>query len=158
MQNDTFSNQSLLLEQVNDSALDVFLSKNIIYFETSLYILYSLIFLFGVLGNTIVIYVLVTSLCVNRHIQIINNELTTIQKSNNAVKGQSSSAHLFNNSFKSLTKKRNFDENFSPKRHVKENLNRKKHDNLAVNFNLNNDQIEYECKNFWNILFISERL
>ncbi len=146
MQNDTFSNQSLLQEQVYESALDSFLSKNIFYFETSLYILYSLIFLFGVLGNTIVIYVLTTSLCINRHIQILNNELTTIQKSNNVIKANilmnaatASSPQQFNNSFKSLTKKRNADQNFN-------RASRKNHDNLAVNFSMNSNQIEYECK------------
>jgi ABC-type multidrug transport system fused ATPase/permease subunit len=147
MFNETFTNQSLLFEQGNESPLDSFLSKNIFYFETSLYILYSLIFLFGVLGNTIVIYVLVTSLCVNRHIQVLSNELTTIHKTNNAVRAnfivppaaQATSAHLFNNSFKNSIRKK----------HNDENSNRKNHEHLAANYTLNNEQIEYDCKKYF---------
>ena len=114
MMNVTSLNASLV-EQSQESAFDLFLSKHYIYFDMSLYILYSLIFLFGVIGNSIVIYVLVSSLCINRNMQIFN-EQTIIGRNNKAghfalqpLASSSTHAHAlqaFNNSFKNLLKKR----------------------------------------------------
>lgn len=98
------------------------------------------------LGNTIVIYVLVTSLCVNRHIQSLNNEQTVYTKSNLANKSSiplqpMSSAqamappnlHAFNNSFKSLTKRRGDENNFKEQ---------KSQNTLKVNNNQNEFEID----------------
>jgi hypothetical protein len=58
------------------SDFDMFLINNIYYFELFLYMLYSLIFVLGICGNTIVIYVLISSICVDRKYQFIQNNQT----------------------------------------------------------------------------------
>ena len=156
--NSTTLNQSASYEQGTESALDLFLATHIVYLETGLYILYSLIFIFGVLGNTIVIYVLITSLCINRHMQNLNNENTIYNKSNycnkaNIAMQPLSSAqpmspihlHAFNSSFKTLTKRREGEVNTSV-------AFEKKRENLTVKKHLNKSQIENDGKYKVNLL------
>ena len=54
-------------------ALDQFLLENVIYFEITLYVLYPLISILGVIGNTLVIYVLMSSIFVDRKFQAMQN-------------------------------------------------------------------------------------
>jgi hypothetical protein len=55
------------------SALDLFLINNINYFEILLYVLYTLVFVLGVFGNMLVIYVLMSSMYIDRRYTIQNN-------------------------------------------------------------------------------------
>ena len=55
------------------SGLDLFIQNNIGYIENTLYILYPLIFMLGIIGNSVIIYVLITSLCMKRNIQLYHN-------------------------------------------------------------------------------------
>ncbi|CAF0729349.1 unnamed protein product [Brachionus calyciflorus] len=81
------------LSHINETAFDLFIRNNLQYFHLISYILYTLIFLFGILGNSVVIYVLMSSIFVNRNQKnraLILKEHTTIINAPNNV----------NNSFK----------------------------------------------------------
>lgn len=66
----------------NLTKFDLFLQKNIHYIEISLYLLYTFIFVFGILGNSVVIYVLISSICMNRNFYYLNQHLfnTNVKK------------------------------------------------------------------------------
>ena len=133
-----------VVEQSPDSALDLFLSRNIVYLETTLYILYSLIFIFGVVGNSIVIYVLVSSLCINRNMQVFN-EQSTINRNNHANKANIALqplavTHGFNSSFKSLLKKRTSNPNV-------DTLNLNKEERIALNYNQRLKKVQIDLSN-----------
>jgi hypothetical protein len=80
------------LTSMNDSelefgALNLFISDNIQYFNYTLFTIYFSIFLLGIIGNSIVIYVLVSSICVDRsyysrknqqHTQISQNGISRV--------------------------------------------------------------------------------
>ena len=57
----------------NVSLIDNFIERHIVYLDWSLFALYSLIFVFGILGNSLVIFVIISSLCLrsqtNRRLQ-----------------------------------------------------------------------------------------
>ena len=79
-------NTSLNSSIGNASALDALHETNIFFFELTLYVLYSLIFLFGIFGNSVVIYVLLSSIFFDKkHHQagITQKEQTTIINSPN---------------------------------------------------------------------------
>ena len=60
----TTLNMSNMMEEF--SAFDQFLIDHLTYFDKALYVIYSLIFLLGITGNIIVIYVLISSICINK--------------------------------------------------------------------------------------------
>jgi hypothetical protein len=67
---------SLIDPNANYTQLDMFFINNNQLVTVVLYILYSLIFILGICGNTIVIYVLISSICVDRRYQFIQNNQT----------------------------------------------------------------------------------
>jgi hypothetical protein len=98
---------SLLLQNSNDatssagnlsmpepplSALDEFVQKYLGYFEISLNILYPIIFIFGICGNSLVIFVLCSSICINTNNKSNsnNNNNQTINKRNRGQANESS--------------------------------------------------------------------
>lgn len=92
-----FSTNSSIV-YTNESTLDVFLKKNLFFFELTLYVLYSLIFLFGIFGNSVVIYVLLSSIFVDRkqkHPGLTPKEQTTIINSpnTNSLRANDTSKH-----------------------------------------------------------------
>lgn len=101
------------------SQMDLFLTRNILFFEIPLYVLYSVVFLFGILGNSIVIYVLLSSICINRH-----NSTRSKSKFKRELTTLAPTKFQHNNSFKSL---------------VKANPHKAKHDTVTVYDNAENN-------------------
>lgn len=64
--NATFNNEAAAAASTSTSWINQFIITNIDHFERTLYILYIIIFMLGVVGNSIVIYVLMSSIFLSR--------------------------------------------------------------------------------------------
>jgi allatostatin receptor len=76
------------LQQQSLSDLDKLLERNLVYFENTLLVLYVIIFLIGLTGNSIVLFVLTSSLCLSRDAQSLagnNSKLVRTQNNLNTV-------------------------------------------------------------------------
>lgn len=115
--------------------IDEFIIRNIFLFNGTLYVLYVLLFVFGVVGNSIVIYVLMSSIFLNRpstasgggcgaptNLTTVRQSIVTAQQSPTPTQQQQQQQHsqqspisrsgTHNNSFRQLVK-RNEDNRFS---------------------------------------------
>ena len=81
------------------SALDEFVQKYLGYFEISLNILYPIIFVFGICGNSLVIFVLCSSICIN------TNNKSNSNNNNNNNNNNNRRAVEHDNSIKMLVRK-----------------------------------------------------
>jgi hypothetical protein len=87
------------------SSLDKFIEDYIHYFEISLNLIYTIIFVFGILGNSLVIFVLISSICVNANNKLNgkqpnpnlnrrNTSVRLLERHNTHNPGANTSAHL----------------------------------------------------------------
>lgn len=60
------------------SELENLIEKNSVYIENLLFLLYSVVFVLGVIGNSLVIYVLMSSLCTDRRSQNLNTAVSVV--------------------------------------------------------------------------------